>query len=248
MSLLSNVQTGIKKSPLKILIYGDNGVGKSTFASQAPSPIFLNLEDNIDHLDVAKKTISSYKDFTDTLNALLNEDHSYKTLVIDSIDALEQKIWEEVCSSMGNSKIKTITDIGFGAGYSKAQNYWHKILAFLDLIRIKKKMHILLIGHSVKRNYNNPQTVENYDRFELRVYGSSAALIGDWCNCILFATTKIRVENGKATSINRVLYTQGSDAFFAKSIFPLKEQLAFSWKDFTDGIKAFYQNNLKTVQ
>ena len=84
---LSAVTKGPVKRPLKMVAYGPSGVGKSTFASQAPGCIFLCAEDGTGELDVARfPEPKSLVDVKSALHELLSGDHDYKTLAIDSLD------------------------------------------------------------------------------------------------------------------------------------------------------------------
>ena len=121
MSLKDLVHSGKRKLPFRVVIYGSDGVGKSSWASQAPKPIFLDIEDGVSNIDVDSISLneSKFEDVIDTIRALLTEDHGYETLVIDSIDWLESKIWRKVVRDYGKD-IKNIEDIGYAKGYTYA--------------------------------------------------------------------------------------------------------------------------------
>jgi hypothetical protein len=51
MSLLEKIHTGKKQQAPRLLIYGTEGSGKSTIASQASKPIFVLTEDGTDQID-----------------------------------------------------------------------------------------------------------------------------------------------------------------------------------------------------
>ncbi len=38
------VTTGIQTAPVKTVLYGPEGIGKSTFASHFPNPVFIDTE------------------------------------------------------------------------------------------------------------------------------------------------------------------------------------------------------------
>jgi len=90
------ISIGKKISPLKAIIYGDNGIGKTTFAASAKNPIIVDLEGNCNHIEAPKQRITSLDELEELLNALMAQDHDYKTLVIDSLDSLEVLISEKI--------------------------------------------------------------------------------------------------------------------------------------------------------
>ena len=52
-NLLDSITTGRQPQPPRIMIYGSEGVGKSTFAASAPKPIFVQTEDGLSEIDRA---------------------------------------------------------------------------------------------------------------------------------------------------------------------------------------------------
>jgi hypothetical protein len=80
--MLSKLQRGRSAKPPRILCYGIEGVGKSTFASQAPKPVFIQCEDGLDELDVDKFPLATkYDDVLSALAELRQESHEYETVV-----------------------------------------------------------------------------------------------------------------------------------------------------------------------
>jgi len=114
---LSQVSKGGKMRPPRILIYGQAGIGKTTFGAAAPKPIFIPIEDGLGKIEAdAFPCPKSYIEVRDALDSLIKEDHDYKTVVVDSLDWLEPLIWEHTCNTSG---YKTIEQPGFGKGYEE---------------------------------------------------------------------------------------------------------------------------------
>lgn len=230
-------------TPLKLLIYGYNGVGKSTFASHAKNPIFLDLEGNIDHLSVDKQPLSTYDEVCQFLNALIHQDHDYKTVIIDSIDKLEVLITDRI-----NSLPKSETS--YGQGYVKLSKEIHDFLTKLDALRNIKKINIILIGHSTVERCENPLT-QVYDKYDLRVNKRFASPICDWCQSILFAVNDVMFEETEKvgfkerervrTADRRIIYTMGNTAFLAKNVYNLPPKIPMDWNDFINGVRKFYE-------
>ena len=118
---LKQIETGKKQKPRRLLFYGTHGVGKSTFASQAPEPIFIQTEEGLNDLDVSKFPLAGhFTDVIDQLTELYEKEHKFKTIVIDSVDWLERLIWECLCQEKNKENIE---DFGYAKGYSYAMKY-----------------------------------------------------------------------------------------------------------------------------
>ena len=109
MSFLNSITRNTPKTE-RVIIYGESGLGKTTFATSAPNPIVIQTEDGLGQIDVSCFPLAeSYIDVMKALDALVNESHDFKTVVIDSLDWLETLIWKQVCT---DNKVSSIEKIG----------------------------------------------------------------------------------------------------------------------------------------
>lgn len=238
MSLLSLVKTGKEPQPPRIMLYGSEGIGKSSFAAQAPKPIFIQLEDGLSEIDCAKfPLVSSFDGVMDELRALLEEAHDYQTIVVDSLDWLERIIWDRVCVDFGVKSIEK-ADGGYGKGYVHALGYWRQFISALADIRSQKGMAIILIAHSKVERFEDPEHAA-YDRYTPRLHRQACSLVCEWVDAVLFATRKLRVdtEQNKAAPVGadggeRILRTNGSPACVAKNRYGLVSELPLDWSAF----------------
>ena len=222
------------------MIYGQEGVGKSTFAARAPQAISIQTEDGLGQIDCAKFPLStSIQEVFDQLNALLNEEHTFGTLAIDSLDWLERLIHDAVCTDYGVKSIEK-ADGGYGKGYIHALTYWRKFVSLLDDLRQKRGLAIVLIAHAKIERFEDPENPA-YDRYTPRLHKLAAGLLGEWTDAILFACRRMRVDatTGKAAPIGadggeRILRTNGSPTCIAKNRFNLPTELALSWTAFAE--------------
>ena len=98
MSLLQKIHSGPRHMPPRLMIHGTEGIGKSTTASQAPKPIFIQTEDGLGQIDCDSFPLAgSFGDVVKALSALYADKHDYQTVVIDSLDWLERLIWDDIC-------------------------------------------------------------------------------------------------------------------------------------------------------
>jgi hypothetical protein len=249
--MLENVIKGKTPEPPKILIYGNPGVGKSTFAADAPDAIFSQTEDGLNNLDVTKLPLcANYADVLAQLAALANEEHDFKTLCFDSLTNLERFIHAEVCRQFGVKNIEK-ADGGFAKGYKHALNYWQDIIDALNYLNKEKKMMIVLTAHQGVQEVKDPET-DTYHRTAPRLHNLAEYMIEEWCDCVFHAKKQFRVQKadegfgnkrGIASALGadggeRVIRTIGTAAVVAKNRYDLPEHLPLDFKAFWDGVNA----------
>lgn len=237
MSLLAQISKGATKRPHFILLYGVDGVGKSTFGAEAPNPVFIGNDDGLDTIDAA--SFPAMKDWPmvkSAVSELLNGDHPYKTAVFDTVNGLEVLLWNYIIKEDRVSSIEEVGG-GFGKGYVLAAEHWAQFLN--DLKRLRQKMNVILLGHAQIKSFEDPHQNERFDRFQLKMHEKSAALIREAVSTVLFANfkTSTRKEKGakKAKAYGdgaRVMFTERRPAFDAKNRFDLPFEMELSWLEF----------------
>jgi hypothetical protein len=240
---LSGITYGRQLRPIFCVIYGPDGVGKTTWASKAPEVVFIGLESTATH-DVSRlpkpETIA---EFRQQIMALRNSDHPFRSLAIDSLSGLEPVIWKQVCAE---GQVKTIEDYagGFGKGYVRAADIWRGVLA--ELAELALKMHVILIAHSKIKRFEDPGLPSGYDRYQISVNDQAGAVIRQAVDAVLFANFKARVKEvskivGKGIGEDeRALFTVHRPAFDAKNRFNLPFELPLEWVEFARRVKEFY--------
>ena len=242
MTLMTQIHSGPRRSPPRLLLYGIEGIGKSTTAAQAPKPIFIQTEDGLDQIACDSFPLAtSYRDVVTALAALHDDEHAYQTVVLDSLDWLERLIWDEVCREYGVRSIEK-ADGGYAKGYTHALTQWREVLAGLDALRAKRGMAVILLAHAKVEKFEDPESAA-YDRYTPRLHKHAAALVTEWADAVLFATRKYRTESEEAgfnrtRSIavplgaeggERILRTVGGPSCIAKNRFSLPAELPLSW-------------------
>ena len=225
-----NVTKGRQERPWRIILSGTNGVGKSTWAAAMPKPLFIDLENGTHHLDVERTYTETYPEFLDTVIALCEEKHEYKTLVVDSLDWLETLIHTSVVQDISKKEpnIKEVSDIGYGRGYNHSLRKLNHTLAQFDQV-VAKGIGVCLICHTHVVQRQDP-LLEDYGCYELKLHHKAAARAKEWCDFLLFANFVRRTaskgegfkKRTRAVGDNsRVLHTTGSTGFEAKSRRPI---------------------------
>ena len=243
MSLLKQIHSGPRHAPPRLMIYGTEGIGKSTTASQAPKSIFLPTEDGLDQIDCDSFPLAkTFVDVVSAISALYSEKHDYQTVVIDSLDWLERLVWDEVCREYGVKSIEK-ADGGYAKGYTHALTQWREVLDGLDALRNERGMCVILLAHAKVEKFEDPESAA-YDRYSPRLHKHAAALLTEWADAVLFATRKFRTESedagfNRTRSIavplgadggERILRTVGGPACVAKNRYSLPVELPLTWQ------------------
>lgn len=233
---IGSVLKGRRKAPVRVLVYGTEGIGKSSFGADAPSPIFLGAEDGTAQLDVERfPTPESWQDVLDAVRVLETDAHEYRSLIVDTLDWAEPLLWEHICKRDNQANIEAY---GYGKGYSAALDEWRIFLGALERLRKTKALNIVLIAHSWIRPFKNPEG-EDFDRYELKLNAKAGGLIKEWADAVLFANYETLVsKDGKTKRTRgvdtgaRLLFTERRAAYDAKNRYGLPPFLPLSWGDF----------------
>ena len=231
MGLMDAIQRGKKPMPPRILIYGTEGIGKSTFAAAAPKPVFIQTEDGLGEIACDKFPVAkSLDEVLAALADLSTQPHAYGTVVLDSLDWLERLIHVQVCKDFGPVKYDSIekVDGGYGKGYVHALTHWRKVVDALDALRTAKGMAVILIAHAKFEKYEAPGE-SAVDRYSPRLNKHAAALLTEWCDAVLFATWKLSPTTTKPAANERILRTVGGPHCVAKNRHELASELPLSW-------------------
>lgn len=237
---LSNISKGKVERPMRVLAYGVPGVGKSSFGAASPRPIFLASEDGTSHLDVERfPSPLAWQDVIDATDALLRDDHSYKTIVLDTLDWMEPLVWRHVAAM---HRADSIDAIPFGRGFNEAVTVWRSLLARLDRLVSVRRMNVVMLAHAVIKRVDDPQTGP-FDRYRIPLHEKSADVLREWVDALLFARHEVKTveRNGKTRGVSsghRVLHTTWTAAYDAKNRFDLPEVLPLDWSEFEAACKA----------
>ena len=227
------IETGILKTPLKVVIDGPEGLGKTTLASKFPNPLFLDTEGSTTRLNVRRIKIPNWEDLLDAVKYVKDNPSLCKTLVIDTVDWAELLAIRYVCNK---NRKTSLEDFGYGKGYTFVADEFVELLKRLNEIR-ELGIHIVLVAHAKPRKYELPEEQGQFDRWEMKLSKQVAPLIKEWCDMLLFCNYKTYVIQSsdsttkKATGGKRVMYTTHNPCWDAKNRFGLKEELDLDFKE-----------------
>lgn len=230
------ITRGKRARAQRVVIYGPEGIGKSSFAAQFPEPLFIDTEGSTDNMDVARMDDkpTSYTMLKNQIAFVKANPTCCKTLIIDTIDWAESLIVEDVCAQHGK---KGIEDFGWGNGYTYTKEEVGRFLNMLqDLIELG--INVVLTAHAQMRKFEQPDEMGAYDRWELKLgkktSSQTAPLVKEWADMVLFANYKTVVmttdtNKKKATGGKRVLYTEHHPAWDAKNRHGLPPELPLDY-------------------
>ena len=220
---------GKQARPQRVVIYGVESVGKTTFASKFPNPLFLDIEGGSNHLDIDRVAISTWKELGECISEAGRTD--YQTVVIDSADWAERLAVEDL---LATNKKTSVEDFGFGKGWVMAAEKMSRFLTALDAL-IDAGKHVVVLAHSKVQRTEPPDILAAYDRYELKLSKQSSPLVKEWADELWFFRFKTKAvtnDGGKAKGIGgkeRVIYTTHSAAYDAKTRSGLAEELPMEW-------------------
>jgi hypothetical protein len=223
--------------PPIIVIHGQPGVGKTTFACDAENPIVILTERGLGKISVAAiptdengkpRVATSFKEVPECFAALGENDHDYKTVVIDSLDALEPLVWAATCKRLGCSSIESP---GWGKGYREATNVeWKQFFDCVSAMGDEKNMTVIMIAHSTFTPINDPER-PSYDTVTLNLHKYIAPVIVEKADVVGYAAQKVYTKVDDTSkkdekrcravgAIERELRVSISPAFTAKTRYP----------------------------
>jgi len=234
---LTSVTKTNKQTPDRITVHSLGGIGKTTFgieACAANNGIFILGEDGLDKLgsDVARFPVcQTWADFKAALKTLMTEKHDYKTVVIDTIDALIPALDTFVVNEFYGGDEKKAD--AYKSKYNEYMREFNKILKALDILN-ERGMEIITLSHTVVETHRDPAS-EAWQRWTPNLPGgmktSLSNLLYDWSDVVLYATYDVTVDDKKrGKGGSRVAHTEWNPAWDAKNRYSLPEKISFSYK------------------
>jgi hypothetical protein len=252
VSLASIKRSGQPKPPT-VLLYSVHGIGKTTFGACAPNPIFIQTEDGLGAIEADTFGImKSYGDIMDAIGVLYNDEHDFKTVVLDSADWAEPMVWAETARINGWKDIETP---GYGRGYVAALDCWKMLIDGLTALRDERGMGVVIAAHSEIKRFDSPDT-EPYDRYQPKLHKGASAIVQEAMDCVLFANYRVstvKTDSGFNKKVvrgvgsgERLIFTSERPAFLAKNRWSLPDSLPLSWDEFAAHVP-FYSSNKPAV-
>ena len=236
---LTSIQRGPRSQPLRLLVFGPHGVGKTTFACNAPAPIVIQTEDGLGMLETpAFPLATDTANVFEALETLYNQEHEFRTVVLDSTDWLDNLIIKDVRAN------HSAQELAYGKDTLLIAEQWRLILDWFNALRTKG-MAIILIGHAEIKRFDPPDG-DSFERYQPKLTARASALVQEWADAVLFASFKTFVKSEAVTQQKtvkkaisggeRLLHTGEKPAYLAKNRYSLPETLPLSWEAFAKAL------------
>lgn len=226
-----NITSGPTATAQKVVLYGVEGIGKSTFASQFPNPVFIDTEGSTSNMNVQRlDNPNSWQMLIDEVN-YVKQTKICSTLIIDTADWAETLANKHVIARNG---ITSIEDLGYGKGYTMVKEEFGKLLNLLSELT-DAGINVVVTAHAELKKKEEPDQMGAYDRYQLKLSRQCAPLLKEWSDMVLFANyettivTDSKTKSKKATGGQRVMFTTHHPAWDAKNRHNLPEKLPFDF-------------------
>lgn len=224
--------TGVQKTALKVVVYGPEGIGKSTFASKFPRPVFIDTEGSTKHMDVARlPKPTSWSMLMDEVRYVRDDSKVCTTLVLDTADWAERLCASELCAKNQKSSIE---GFAYGRGYTYLGEEFGRLLNLLEEV-VDRGINVVITAHAKMRKFEQPDEMGAYDRWELKLSKLTEPMVREWADMVLFANYKtyaVKTKEGKvkAQGGKRVMYTNHHPCWNAKNRQGLADELPFEFE------------------
>lgn len=225
------ITRGQRTRPVRLVIYGAEGVGKSTFASKSDGCVFFDLENGTDQMDVSRfPKADTWEGLLAMLGEVARTPNICKTVILDTADKAEIMCTDYILNKFKKSGIE---EFGYGKGYTYLSEEYGRLLAALDAV-IASGVNVIVTAHAKMRKFEQPDEMGAYDRWEMKLSKQVAPLLKEWCDALLFINFKtfvVTTETNakKAQGGKRVMYATHHPCWDAKNRHGLPDEMELSF-------------------
>lgn len=227
------ITKGKRARAQRVVIYGPEGIGKSSLAAQFPNPLFIDTEGSTDNMDVTRADKpTSWTMLMNHIAFVKSNPTICQTLVIDTIDWAEALALQYICAQHNKSGIE---DFNWGSGYTYLIEEIGRLLDRLQEL-VELGINVVLTAHAQVKKFTKPDELGGYDRYELKLSNKKtetnvSAKVKEWADMVLFLNYKTfivtddKTKKQKAQGGQRVMQTTHSPSWDAKNRHNLPEEL-----------------------
>jgi hypothetical protein len=244
--ILDRIKRGTCNKAHRVVLAGPEGIGKTTFASDAGKVLFIAAEDGLTGFDHVDRFIpTNLEELNGFVDGLIADRNGFNVLAVDTADWLERFLAKAVCARDEKANIE---DYGYGKGYVVLENELVSLLQKFDKLR-DKGMWIIVLSHVQIKTFNDP-TGESWDRYEMKGHKRITGILREWPDAVLFAVREVFRKEDKKTRVEktidggRVMHTEWSPAWDAKNRLNLPPELEFTWDAFAKAVEENSNENL----
>lgn len=232
---LSSLKSSKNTNPPITLLYGVDGIGKTSLAAEWPNALYLPTEGERPPSDVDMPTPGTIESLGALLNIfeeLLTTDHDFKTIIIDSLDGLEPLVWEATCARLG---VSSIEEPGYGRGYIEADSEWTEFMSACAALS-RAGVYVVLLAHPDIIRFDSP-TSDPYSRYTVKLNKRANALVRERVDVVAFMNYRISIKEKEVGHKKTVTHAEGGKdrqvhlvegpGFVAKNRFSMPDSIAY---------------------
>ena len=228
------ITSGIIGGAQRVVLYGPEGIGKTSFAACLPDPVFIDTEGSTVRYNVRRLPApESWPMLLGEVEWCIQNPEALRTLAVDTADWAERLCIQNILAA---NKVRSIEDFGYGKGYTYVKEEFAKLLDALEEV-LNAGHNVVVLAHAAITKFEQPDAVGNYDRWSMKTSKQVAPLLREWCDMLLFANYKTVVEKAgsspnaknKASGGRRVMYTTHHPCWDAKNRFGLPDEMPFDY-------------------
>ena len=226
MSVFDRLKTTKNDNPPVSLLYGVDGVGKTSLAAEWPGPIlYLPTEGERPPSDVeltTPGTVESFHGLLDIFGELLDSEHDFKTVIVDSLDGLEPLVWGATCQRLG---VDTIEAPGYGRGYIEADAEWKDYLGGVSALS-RAGIYVVQLAHPEIARFDSP-TTDPYSRYTIKLHKRANALVREQADIVAFMNYRVSLKEKEVGFNKKVSHAEGGN----ERLVHFNEKAGFSAKN-----------------
>lgn len=236
---LSTLKSSKNDNPPITVIYGVDGIGKTSLAAEWPAPIYLPTEGERPPSDIEMPTpgtVESFDALLDIFSELLTEEHEFKTVIIDSLDGLENLVWDATCARLD---VSSIEEPGYGKGYIETDTEWRELLGGIGALS-RAGLNVVMLAHPEIVRFDSP-TTDPYSRYTLKMHKRANALVREQADLVAFMNYRISLKEKEVGHKKTVTHAEGGKerqihlvegaGFVAKNRFSMPDAVTYKKGD-----------------
>jgi hypothetical protein len=232
---LSSLKSSKSTNPPIVVLYGVDGIGKTSLAAEWPSPLYLPTEGERPPSDVEMATpgvIESFDDIRNVFVELLETEHEFKTVIIDSLDGLEHLVWSATAARLG---VSSIEEPGYGKGYVEADVEWRDFLGGVSALA-QAGINVVMLAHPEIVRFDSP-TTDPYSRYTPKLHKRGNALVREQADIVAFMNYRVSLKEKEVAPKKMVAHAEGGKerqihlvegaGFVAKNRFSMPDSIVY---------------------
>ena len=243
--------SGVVNAPYRVLIYGVEGIGKTSLAARFPDPVFSDTEGSTLRFNLRRGTPGTWVELIEQAKHVRDTPNFCKTYVVDTADWAYDMACKHVCNKYRKSGIE---DFGYGQGYSYVKEEFGKFINILDEIT-KGGVNVVLTAHAILSKVERPDAMGSYDHWELKMHKKVSTMLKEWVDLALFCDYETFVVSqnnqmlkNKATGGKRVMYTTHTPSWDAKNRDGLPEKIPMDYEQIRHIIERTYDQTAPVIE